>query len=53
MKQKKLRGNNAPFMTKEYKKAIMDRSRLRSKYLKHPSRENFVNMKKMKILEFH
>ena len=53
MKQKKVRGNNAPIMTKEYKKAIMDRSRLRNKYLKDPSRENFVNMKKMEILEFH
>ena len=26
----------------------MDRSRLRNKHLKYPSRENFVNMKKMK-----
>ena len=48
IKQKKVRGNNAPFMTKELRKAIIDRSRLRNKYLKYPSRENFVNMKKMK-----
>ena len=48
IKQKKVRGNNAPFMTKELRKAIMDRSRLRKKYLKYPSRENFVNMKKIK-----
>ena len=26
----------------------MDRSRLRNKYLKYPSRENFINMKKTK-----
>ena len=47
-KQKNVRGNNAPFITKELRKAIMDRSRLRNKHLKYPSRENFVNMKKMK-----
>ena len=48
IKQKRVRGNNAPFMTKELREAIMDRSRLRNKYLKYPSRENFVNTKKMK-----
>ena len=35
-------------MTKELRKATVDTSRLRNKYLKYPSRENFVNMKKMK-----
>ena len=48
IKQKKVRGNNAPFMTKELRKAIMDRSRLRNKYLKYNFRENFVSKKKMK-----
>ena len=48
VKQKKVGRNNAPFITKELRKAIMDRSQLRNKYLKYPSRENFVNMKKMK-----
>ena len=48
IKQKKVRGNSAPFMTKELRKAIMDRPRLRNEYLKYPSRENFVNMKNMK-----
>ena len=48
IKQKKVRGNNAPFMTKELRKAIMDRSRLRNKYLKYHFRENFVKKKKMK-----
>ena len=35
-------------MTKELRKAIMDRSRLRNEYLKYPTRENFVNLKKRK-----
>ena len=48
IKQKKVRGNNFPFMTKELRKVIMDRSRLPNKHLKYPSREYFVNMKKMK-----
>ena len=36
---KKLRGNQAKFMTKELRKAIMDRSRLKNKDLKWSSRE--------------
>ena len=48
IKQKKVRGNNDPFMTKELRKIIIDRTRLRNKYLKYPTRENFVNMKKRK-----
>ena len=48
IKQKNSRGNNSSFMTKELRKAIMDRSRLPNKYLKYPCRENFVNMNKMK-----
>ena len=48
LKEKKIRGNDAPFMTKELRKAIMDRSRYKNKYLKYPSRENFLNMKRMK-----
>ena len=35
-------------MTKELRKAIMDRLWLQNKYLKYPSTENFVNMKKIK-----
>ena len=34
MKQKKVKGNNAPIMTEEFRKAIMDRSRLRNKISK-------------------
>ena len=45
---KKLRGNQAKFMTKELRKAIMDRSRFKNKYLKWPSRENFLAYKKAK-----
>ena len=48
IKQKNARGNNLSFMTKELRKIIMDRSRLPNKYLKYLSRENFVNMNKMK-----
>ena len=35
-------------MTKELRKAITDRSRLKNKYLKWPSRENFLAYKKVK-----
>ena len=34
-------------MTKEARKAITDGWRMRNKYLKYSSRENFVNVKKM------
>ena len=39
-----LRGNNAPFMTKDLKKAIMNRSRFKNRYNKWKSRENFLNL---------
>ena len=48
LKQNFVRGNDAPFMTKNLRKAIMNRSRLKHKYLKYPSRENFIAFKKMK-----
>ena len=48
LKMKKLRRNQAKFMTKELRKAIMDRSRLKNKYLKWPSRENILAYKKGK-----
>ena len=35
-------------MTKELRKAIMDRSRLKNKYLKWTSRENLLAYKKAK-----
>ena len=42
LKSKKVRGNQKPFVTKELSKSIMKRSRLRTKYNKWKSRENFV-----------
>ena len=46
LKQKIVRWNNAPCMTKQLNKAIMDRSRRKNRYLKWPSRENFLELKK-------
>ena len=43
-----MRGNKAPFMTKEMSKAIMTRSRIKNKYNKWPSRENFLALKQIK-----
>ena len=42
LKSKKVRGNNKPFITKELRSAIMRRSRLRTKYNKWKSIENFI-----------
>ena len=48
LKEKQVRGNHAPFMTKELSKAIMEKSKARNKYLKWPSRENYLSHKKLK-----
>ena len=40
LKQILIRGNNQPFMTKELRKAIMERSRLRNIYLQYPTPGN-------------
>ena len=45
---KKPRRNQAQFMTKEFRNAIMDRSRLKNKYLKWPPREKFLAYKRQK-----
>ena len=45
---KQVRDNHAPFMNKELSRIIMNKSRLRNKYLKWPSRENFLAYKKVK-----
>ena len=45
---KKLRGNQAKIMTKDPRKAIMDRSRFENNYSKWSSRENFSEYKKAK-----
>ena len=48
LKQKLVRGNHAPFMTKELSKAVMAKSKVKNSYVKWPSRENFVAYKKAK-----
>ena len=48
MKTKIVRGNQAPFMNKKLSKAIMNKSRIKNKYLKWPSRENLLDYKKIK-----
>ena len=47
LKSKQIRGNYAPFMNKELSKVIINKSQLRNKYLKWPSRENFLAYKKV------
>ena len=39
-KKKYIRGNNKPFMTKALSKSIVERTRLRNKFLKNPTTEN-------------
>ena len=54
IKRKTVRGNQSNFMNKELNKAIMERSRLRNKYNKWRSRENYLiyqnSKKKCKFL---
>ena len=50
IKEKTIRGNNAPFMNKPLSKAFMERSRLKNKYNKFPTEENHLNYKKTKKL---
>ena len=40
LKRKQLRANNAPYMTKTLRKAIMKRSELKTKYLKQKTKES-------------
>ena len=40
LKKKIVRGNHAPFITKDLRKAIYTRSRLKNKYIKNPSEVN-------------
>ena len=48
VKEKYIRANNAPFMTKELSKAIMNRSRLKNKFLKNPNKDTELNYKKQR-----
>ena len=50
LKTKRIRGNQAKFMTKELSKPIMNRSRFKKRYLKWPSRENFLAFEKAENL---
>ena len=48
LKKKFVRGNNAPFMNREFQKEIYVRSRLRNKYWIEPSAENKAAYKKQR-----
>ena len=49
LKKKFLRGNQVPFMTKEFRKAIYNRIKLRNKtFCKIPSEENEKSYKKQR-----
>ena len=48
IKTKFLRGNNAPFMNPELRKAIYTRARLKRRLNKHPSKQNEVAFKKQR-----
>ena len=48
VKQKYIRANNAPYMNKKMSKAIMNRSRLKNRFLKNPNKENELKFKKQR-----
>ena len=48
MKEKYIRGNNAPFMNKTLSKAFMQRARLKNKYNKAPTEENNLLYKRQR-----
>merc|ERR1712080_484830 len=48
VKKKYIRSNNAPFMTKRLSKAIMNRSRLKNRFLKNPSKDTEAMYKKQR-----
>ena len=48
IKTKVIRGNQAPYITKAYRKAVMRRSELKIKYLKNSTLENFKKFRKQK-----
>ena len=48
LKQKSVRGNHAPFITRELSKTIMNKSKVKNSYVKGLSRKNFVAYKKAK-----
>ena len=50
LKRKTIRGNQGSFMTKQLSKAIVNRSKLRNRYIKWLSRDNVLDYKKARIL---
>ena len=50
VKSKKVGGNHPPFMSKELSKAIINRSKLRNRYTKLPSRENFLAVRNKRTI---
>ena len=50
LKKKFVRGNNAPFMNREFQKEIYVRSRLRNKFWVEPSAENKAAYQKQKYV---
>ena len=48
LKVKKVKGHQGPSMTKGLKKAIMNKSKIKNKYQKWLSRENFLALKEVK-----
>ena len=43
IKTKVIRANQVPYITKAYRKSVMRRSELKTKYLKNSTLENFNN----------
>ena len=50
LKKKFVRGNQAPFMNREFQKAIYTKTRLKNKYWRDPSRENELAYNRQKNL---
>ena len=48
MKQKLVRANQSPYLTKSLRKAMMKRTELRTKYFKNPNSYNLSRFKKQK-----
>ena len=53
IKKKFMRANEAPFMIRKLKKAIMIRSTVRNAFLKHPANENKKNYRKQRNFSVH
>ena len=47
-KKKLVRGNNSPFRNKALAKAFMHRAKLKNKYNKNPTEQNYLSYKKQR-----